>query len=421
MNNPLRSNYKALTLQLLLIYMMILPASCQKSDPVPSITSPVYRSFESIKAFNTTWDSLLLISDSVVRKQQMSNLWDSLKLNKQLPFRIDDTVVFMYNGTSQPLWAGDFNGWGSETLNWSGKQLGKSPYWWLKKHFPDDARLDYKLVLGSNWILDPSNNEVQYSGFGPNSVLKMPKWIFPEETIRQEGVLKGTLSENQQIQSNSSNLNYKVNYRVYLPYNYASVANCPVIYVTDGHEYSDDRLGAMLIVLDNLIFTGKIEPVIAVFIDPRDPVSGTNRRMSEYRANLKFANFVSDELVPQIDMTFKTNPDASKRAILGTSLGGWNSAFFGLTRSDKFQLIGIHSPAFDEAILRNFQSADKLPLKVYMSTGTIFDTQARARQMRDILTGKAYPLKYKEVNEGHSWGNWRALIDEPLLFFYGTN
>jgi enterochelin esterase family protein len=61
-----------------------------------------------------------------------------------------------------------------------------------------------------------------------------------------------------------------------------------------------------------------------------------------------------------------------------------------------------------------------LPLKIYMSTGTIFDTQEKARQMRDILTEKNYPLLYKEVNEGHSWGNWRALIDEPLVYFFGT-
>lgn len=53
-----------------------------------------------------------------------------------------------------------------------------------------------------------------------------------------------------------------------------------------------------------------------------------------------------------------------------------------------------------------------------MSTGTIFDTQERARAMRDILTTKGYPLRYVEVNQGHSWGNWRELMDEPLLFFF---
>jgi enterochelin esterase family protein len=175
----------------------------------------------------------------------------------------------------------------------------------------------------------------------------------------------------------------------------------------------------MLIVLDNLIHQQKIEPIIAVFIDPREPGnSSNNRRASEYTGNIKFANFVADELVPTVDQSFRTNSSPSKRAILGTSLGGWNSAFFGVSRSETFQLIAIHSPAFDANILQSYSSSDQLPLKLFMSTGTIFDTQLRARQMKEILESKDYPLHYIEVNEGHSWGNWRALIDEPLLYFF---
>jgi enterochelin esterase-like enzyme len=26
---------------------------------------------------------------------------------------------------------------------------------------------------------------------------------------------------------------------------------------------------------------------------------------------------------------------------------------------------------------------------------------------------------YREFNEGHSWGNWRAHIDDMLVFFWG--
>ena len=44
-----------------------------------------------------------------------------------------------------------------------------------------------------------------------------------------------------------------------------------------------------------------------------------------------------------------------------------------------------------------------------MSTGTFYDTQPGACRMR---------LRYVEVNEGHSWGNGRALIDDPLRFFW---
>lgn len=416
----MHKNIFYMILQLSLFTLMLVPISCAKETQEPAQQAIGYRDFKSIHDFETCWDSLLMISDSALREQQLNNLWDSLKTNQQIPFCMNDTALFLYRGSSAPTWVGDFNGWGSETDAWVGQKIGETKYWRLKKSFPPDARMDYKIVVGTSWILDPSNPHIQYSGFGPNSSLQMPEWQFPEETVLSPNIVKGTLSGNMQTQSSPGRLNYAVNYKVYTPYNYATVSNCPVIYVTDGHEYADQNLGAMVTVLDNLIFKGVIEPVIAVFIDPRDPNNGNNRRMSEYRANPKFAAFVAEELVPEIDNNFKTNPSPEKRAILGTSLGGWNSAFFGLTQNSSFQLIGIHSPAFDNKTLSDFQNSAMLPLKIYMSTGTIFDTQEKARQMRDILTEKNYPLLYKEVNEGHSWGNWRALIDEPLVYFFGT-
>ena len=54
-----------------------------------------------------------------------------------------------------------------------------------------------------------------------------------------------------------------------------------------------------------------------------------------------------------------------------------------------------------------------------MSTGVIFDTEESARKMKKIFDEKGYPLKYFEVNEGHSWGNWRGLLDDMLIYFFG--
>jgi len=53
-----------------------------------------------------------------------------------------------------------------------------------------------------------------------------------------------------------------------------------------------------------------------------------------------------------------------------------------------------------------------------MSTGTIFDTAPEAQQMKALLESKGYPLYYREVHEGHSWGNWRALLDEALRYLW---
>jgi enterochelin esterase-like enzyme len=354
------------------------------------------------------------------RNISLGLLWDTLRTRRQIPFTAGDSALFLFRGTATNVrWAGDFNRWSATAPGYEGTLVPGTDVWYLEKKFPSDARLDYKIVVDGNWIPDPANTFIQYSGFGPNSELRMPIWKYPEETIPTAGATRGTLSAPQSIDSKPENLNYSVGFMVYTPHNYTNLSGLPAIYVTDGHEYSDERLGSMITVLDNLIYRKMIEPVIAVFIDPRNPSNlSLNRRMSEYRANIKFADFVADELVTHIDSNYKTDSDPAKRAIMGTSLGGWNSAFFGLMRHDVFGLVAIHSPSSNQAIISGYAEAERLPLKIFMSTGLINDTGQQAQQLRDVFNGKGYPLLYKEVNEGHSWGNWRALIDDPLMWFF---
>jgi enterochelin esterase-like enzyme len=397
--------------------------SCQNDDShnfeIQSYTVSYH--FESYSAFIQTLDQLTRITDPMQREQEITVFLDSLKTHGNIPFVHGDSVAFIYYGNAETVkWTGDFNGWNHSTHDFEGIRLNDTDLFLLEKTFPTDARLDYKIVVGINWILDPLNDHIQYSGFGPNSELRMPNWVFPEETVLWDGVIGGQITDNLRITSNY--LGYDLQYRVYTPFNYESVDNLPVIYVTDGHEYADSKLGAMLNVLDNLIAEGTIKPVIAVFIDPRDPDNLTNnRRMTQYTANANFAQFVANELVPFIDQEYKTNPIANKRAILGTSLGGWNSAFFGVQIPETFHLIGIHSPAINNDLLSSYQNSNDLQHKFYLSTGKINDTEGNALALKAIFDEKGYSYQYKEVNQGHSWGNWRGLIDEPLIMFFPGN
>lgn len=396
--------------------------ACTKDDLVVEKDIHAYREYASFADFKNALSLATELEDELTRDLKIGNLWNSLKGHHQIPFVMNDTVAFLYKGdANQVNWAGDFNGWNPQYSGFQGQKLGLSNVWMVQAVFPHDARLDYKIVKDGAWILDPANSFIQYSGFGPNSELRMPGWVFPQETVLADGVSRGTLSGNHLIFSSVQNLSYDVQYKVYTPFGYESLENLPVIFVTDGHEYAGDDYGAMVIVLDNLIHSGIIRPVIAVFIDPRQPSNTSiNRRETEYRSNIRFANFVADELVHVIDSAFKTDTSPRHRAIIGTSYGGWNSAYFGLVRHDKFQLIAMHSPAFDGSILNAYNDSSLLPLKIFMSTGVIFDTQAGASTLKQILDAKGYPNLYKEVNEGHSWGNWRALMDEPLIYFFGN-
>jgi enterochelin esterase-like enzyme len=87
---------------------------------------------------------------------------------------------------------------------------------------------------------------------------------------------------------------------VYLPPGYdEGAAPMPVMYLHDGGEYlSRARLP---VVLDNLINTGEVASLIRVMVDPVN-------RMTEYRMNGAYADFVASELPPHIEADFARSP-----------------------------------------------------------------------------------------------------------------
>ncbi len=354
--------------------------------------------------------------------------WQRLLDAHQVPFAHGDSVAFLYRGEAgRVVWNGDFNGWGGDTtFANAGARLDGTDLWILETAFPPDARLDYKIVLDDDaWILDPANPWQQWSGFGPNSELRMPAYVYPHETLPRPGLPRGTLGEAQRLDSGV--LGYAVAYRVYTPAGYDTLANLPVLYVTDGHEYADERLGSLPVVLDNLVAGGLVAPVLAVFVDPREPERPeNNRRRSEYADDYAaFAAFLADELVPAVDAAYRTDPSPEARGILGTSLGGLFAGYLGAARPGVFRRIAIQSPAFfydaehnQDRVYHAYAGQDRLPLRIFMSTGAIRDTEEGARRMRAVFEQKGYPLRYVEVNEGHSWGNWRALLDDLLVYLW---
>ena len=387
----------------------------------PSAYAQAPLPLETFAQFTDSLAAVAAIPDAAEREAAVGALWDALVDADQIPFRLGDEAAFLWRGTASTVRvAGDHNGWspGNGPL----ARVGLSYVWMRTYTFPEAARLDYKLVIDGTWILDPANPHRQWSGFGPNSELRMPAWVFPEETVRDPATPAGTFGPNQTLAS--THVGYGVRYRVFTPagYDAQALSDLPVLYVTDGHEYSDDQLGAARIVLDNLIADGRAEPALAVFIDPR--VNGQNLRQEQYVQNPDFAAFVAEELVPTIDAAFRTRAERDGRVILGTSLGGLFSAYLGLLHPDTFGKLAIQSPAFwvseslawwtGPSIYAMMEEAGAT-FEVYMSTGTINDTEDGARQMRDVFNANGHALTYREVPEGHSWGNWRALIDEVLV------
>ncbi len=372
---------------------------------------PEFASFDSfVEALETAASS--------GQRSEVNRFWNPLEDNGLIPFVLDDQVAFLYRGRAESVsWVGDFTDW-QRGPALEGQRVGQSDIWVAYTTFPTNARLEYRIIIdGRDGILDPANPLEQWGGFGPNSVLAMPEYRFPTEVVARADVASGQLGPPTAI--TSTNLGYSINTQVYTPAHYEELVDLPVIYVTDAHEYTDARMGSMPTVLDNLIADGKIEPVMAVFIDPRDPQTGENRRQDEFLGNPAYTAFIAEELVPAIDNAYRTDPSPDRRAILGVSYGGVNAAACGLSYPEVFHLVAMQSPAFaDDAIYEGYRAADRLPLTLFLSAGYPWDFDART--MKEILESKGYPLTYLEVPEGHSWGQWRSQLDDLLIAFFGS-
>lgn len=223
------------------------------------------------------------------------------------------------------------------------------------------------------------------------------------------------------IRISSSVLGYDLQYRVYLPEGYDARSDHPVIFLTDGQNYL--RRGEMDTVLDQLITSKQIKPVIAVFVDPRDPDDlENNRRRRQFLCNEDYLIFYVEELIPVIESTYPVMQKREGRTIMGLSFGGTNAACFGLMGYDVFSGIAMQSPANHPIpnLLPTYESTPSLPLKIFLSTGTPNDNTSANRDFHNILKSKGYPMNYMEVNEGHNWDNWGPLIDDVLIYYYGT-
>lgn len=377
--------------------------------------------FPSYQAFKDELSAIAATTDATQRTARLNTLWTLLDDAGQVPYAQGNQYSLLYRGTATSIaFPGDHNNWQPNSA--PATQLAGTNLWYREGTLPTDARVDYKIVLnGGTWILDPANSLQMWSGFGPNSELRMPDYVYPQETIRRPDAARGTLGGNVRVASSS--LGYQVQYRVYTPAGYTNeqLANLPVVYVTDGHEYSADHMGSLVAVLDNLIDDGMLRPTIAVFIDPRDPSNlSNNRRLSEYNLNPNFTHFVVDELVPAIDAAYRTSATADDRVILGTSMGGLISAYFGATEGDVFHKIGIQSPAFSQntSIYGLYNHAPTDPLEIYMTAGTINDGNG-GTTMNGILAANGYDFAFVQAHEGHSWGNWRGQLAGLLTTLVG--
>lgn len=388
--------------KLALIFILAMGLAACENSVEPTNEEIDFTSFE-VMEFVSYLESI----DTQNRQEAVDIYIDSLA---SAPVIEGTEVYFIYNADKKVVSvAGDFNGWSTES-NYLTNVSG-STFWYTMFTFESNARLDYKFIADGQWILDPINPNRVPGGFGPNSELAMPEYVQPWE-IEDMGNPEGNL-ESFDFPSTATGATYSID--VYLPPGYDSNNSYASVYIHDGSEYLS--LGDAPTVINNLIAENLIHPVIAVFITPTD-------RGAEYAFDKRFdfSSFITAELVPHIDSKYATIQSAEKRAVFGASFGGNISAIISYYNPTVIANMGLHSGAFwpnNHEMTEVITSGPIVDVKVASIWGTYeADIAYDMNIVKDYMLQNNYEFYWKELPEGHSWGLWRAHIDDILEFFF---
>jgi enterochelin esterase-like enzyme len=352
--------------------------------------------------------------------QTLINNFTAAHANSELPIIHGGDVLFVsLRDTSNLSVAGTFNDWNiddtqfvtiADNLGYVGRQVGFG------------QRHAYKLTDGTNWSKDPQAFEIEWDGFNPNTIGDFNSVFYTEGFTPTNGRLRLLPS----VHSDSLNNNREV--YVFLPPGYdQTTQEYPTLYFHDGNE-SIVRSQMDQVVRDQIL-AGNIEPLIAVFI----ALPSQNDRFGEYtfevagsRGDL-YKSFVADELVPLIDSQFRTINSASRRGLIGASLGGLISFHIGYDRADVFGLVGGQSSSFfweNNTIINRIQSGPVKALKFYLDAGNPSgncdgDNCAVTRQMKQILDNKGYQsLHIEQLGATHDWLYWNQRLPIALQFLF---
>ena len=206
-------------------------------------------------------------------------------------------------------------------------------------------------------------------------------------------------------------------FRIYLPPCYEEKVDqrYPVLYLLHGQTYTDDqwiRLGAAK-VADTLILSGESIPFIIVFPDDRywnlPPGPGFGQRLVE-------------ELIPYIDSNYRTLPDRNHRAIGGMSRGAGWALRLGLTRSDLFETIGLHSLAVlqaDASDVRNWLKEIPPPSRprIFMDIGDNDQELEMALSVETQFNDFGLPHEWHLYSGAHTEAYWSAHVEEYMRWY----
>ncbi|MEO7586616.1 MAG: alpha/beta hydrolase-fold protein, partial [Arachnia sp.] len=202
-------------------------------------------------------------------------------------------------------------------------------------------------------------------------------------------------------------------YQVYLPPCYATdtAARYPVVYLLHGSGHDDAYWLEVGIVgaADDAIEHAKVGPMILVM-----PDGGAS--FSQGRGGVTFDTFLTNELIPRVDGSYRTIATRGGRAIGGISLGGGLALSIAAATPALFTAVGGHSPAvFDTAPLA--AQLKKGGVRVWLDVGADDSLRQGSIELDKDLRALGGDVSFTMPAGTHVDSYWTGHLAEYLQFY----
>jgi sugar lactone lactonase YvrE/enterochelin esterase-like enzyme len=136
---------------------------------------------------------------------------------------------------------------------------------------------------------------------------------------------------------------------VYVPAQYKPDGSAAVMVFQDGHDYAGEKgHWRVPVVFDNLIASGAMPVTVAVLINPghdaskgekKDAWKASNRSLEYDSLGDRYARFLIEEILPEVEKEHPLSHDPGMRAICGASSGGICAFTVAWERPDAFRKV----------------------------------------------------------------------------------
>lgn len=207
---------------------------------------------------------------------------------------------------------------------------------------------------------------------------------------------------------------------VYTPPGYSlnSEQRYPVLYLQHGSGESElgwTMQGKVNFIMDNLIAEGKATPMIIVMDNGYAPLPEAENQSNPRGGENGFEEMLLNDLIPEIDGSFRTLTSRESRALAGLSMGAGQAQRIGFSNLDVFASIGAFSGG-----MRNFdietaysglfsdakQFNDKVKL-YWFGAGDLERAHVSGAKLHELF--EEYGLKHHwfVTHGSHEWQVWR--------------